>query len=74
MPGLVLAAAATALAAGLWLAVLNVRYRDVRHALPFVTQVWLFATPIAYSSTLVPSRFRPLVGLNPMAGVVDGFR
>ena len=58
----------------LWLAVLNVRYRDVRHALPFLTQVWLFATPIAYSSTLVPSHLRPLVGLNPMAGIVDGFR
>jgi lipopolysaccharide transport system permease protein len=74
VPGLVLAAAATALAAGLWLAVLNVRYRDVRYALPFLIQVWLFATPIAYSSTLVPARLRPLVGLNPMAGVVDGFR
>jgi lipopolysaccharide transport system permease protein len=74
VPGLVLAAAATALAAGLWLAVLNVRYRDVRHALPFLTQVWLYATPIAYSSTLVPPNLRPLVGLNPMAGIVDGFR
>jgi lipopolysaccharide transport system permease protein len=74
VPGLVLVAAATALGAGLWLAVLNVRYRDVRHALPFLTQVWLFATPIAYSSTLVPAHLRPLVGLNPMAGVVDGFR
>jgi len=74
LPGLVAVAAATALAAGLWLAVLNVRYRDVRHALPFLIQVWLFATPIAYSSTLVPAHLRPLVGLNPMAGVVDGFR
>jgi lipopolysaccharide transport system permease protein len=74
VPGLVLAASATALAAGLWLAVLNVRYRDVRHALPFLTQVWLYATPIAYSSTLVPANLRPLVGLNPMAGIVDGFR
>ncbi|HEX6079058.1 MAG TPA: ABC transporter permease [Methylomirabilota bacterium] len=74
VPGLMVAAATTALAAGLWLAVLNVRYRDVRHALPFLTQVWLFATPIAYSSTLVPAHLRPLVGLNPMAGIVDGFR
>jgi lipopolysaccharide transport system permease protein len=74
VPGLIVAAAGTALAAGLWLAVLNVRYRDVRHALPFLTQIWLFATPIAYSSMLVPSHLRSLVGINPMAGVVDGFR
>jgi lipopolysaccharide transport system permease protein len=59
---------------GLWLCALNVRYRDVRYTLPFLTQLWLFATPIAYPSSLVPERWRALLGLNPMAGVVDGFR
>jgi lipopolysaccharide transport system permease protein len=70
----ILLAIATALAVGLWLSALNVQYRDVRYTLPFLTQFWLFATPIAYSSTLVPERWRPLYGLNPMAGVVEGFR
>jgi lipopolysaccharide transport system permease protein len=64
----------TALAVGLWLSALNVRYRDVRYTIPFLTQFWLFATPVAYPSSLVPARWRPLLGLNPMAGVVDGFR
>ena len=63
-----------AIAVGLGLGALNVRYRDVRHALPFLTQLWLFATPIAYPSSLVPERYRALMGLNPMAGVVEGFR
>ena len=74
LPFFVLLAALTALGAGLWLSVLNVQYRDVRHALPFVIQFWLFATPVAYSSSLIPAAWRPLLGLNPMAGVVDGFR
>jgi lipopolysaccharide transport system permease protein len=74
LPFFVLLAALTALGAGLWLSVLNVQYRDVRHALPFVIQFWLFATPVAYSSSLIPARWRPALGLNPMAGVVDGFR
>ena len=73
-PAFVLLAAASALAPGLWLAALNVRYRDVRYVIPFLVQIWLFVTPVAYSSTLVPERWRPLYGLNPMAGVVDGFR
>jgi lipopolysaccharide transport system permease protein len=73
-PGFALLAAAAALAPGIWLAALNVRYRDVRHVIPFLVQIWLFATPVAYSSTLVPERWRTLYGLNPMAGVVDGFR
>jgi lipopolysaccharide transport system permease protein len=67
-------ALATALAVGLWLSALCVRYRDVRYTIPFLTQFWLFATPIAYSSSLVPVRWRVLYGLNPMAGVVEGFR
>ena len=73
-PAFALLAAASALAPGIWLAALNVRYRDVRYVIPFLVQIWLFATPVAYSSALVPERWRPLYGLNPMAGVVDGFR
>lgn len=64
----------TALGVGLWLAALNVRYRDVRYTLPFLTQIWMLATPLAYPSSLVPEQWRPLLGLNPMAGVVEGFR
>lgn len=73
-PAFVLLAALSALAPGIWLAALNVRYRDVRYVIPFLVQIWLFATPVVYSSSLVPERWRPLYGLNPMAGVVDGFR
>lgn len=73
-PAFALLAAASALAPGVWLAALNVRYRDVRHVIPFLVQIWLFVTPVVYSSGLVPERWRPLYGLNPMAGVVDGFR
>jgi len=64
----------TAFGAGLWLAALNVQYRDVRYVLPFLTQLWMFVTPIVYSSSIVPAQWRPLYGLNPMVGVVDGFR
>jgi lipopolysaccharide transport system permease protein len=67
-------AIATALGVGLWLSALNVQYRDVRYTITFLTQFWLFATPVAYPSSLVPERFRVLYGLNPMAGVVEGFR
>ena len=73
-PALVLLAVMSALAPGVWLAALNVRYRDVRYVIPFLVQIWLFATPVAYSSGLVPERWRPLFGLNPMSSVVDGFR
>jgi lipopolysaccharide transport system permease protein len=74
LPGFVLLATAAAFAPGLWLAALNVRYRDVRYVIPFLVQLWLFASPVAYSGTLVPQRWRGLYGLNPMVGVVDGFR
>lgn len=74
LPLFALLALVAAVAVGLGLGALNVRYRDVRHALPFLTQLWLFVTPIAYPSSLVPERFRALMGLNPMAGVVEGFR
>jgi lipopolysaccharide transport system permease protein len=71
---LLLLAAIASLGAGLWLAALNVQYRDVRYVVPFLTQLWLFATPIAYPSSLLPVQWRALYGLNPMVGVVDGFR
>jgi lipopolysaccharide transport system permease protein len=74
LPGLVLFAMLTALAVGLWLSALNVQYRDVRYTINFLIQFWLFATPVAYPSSIVPAAWRPLYGLNPMAGVVEGFR
>ena len=74
LPFFLLLAVATALAVGLWLSALNVQYRDVRYTTPFLTQFWLFATPIAYPSSLVPEQWRAWYGLNPMAGVVEGFR
>jgi lipopolysaccharide transport system permease protein len=74
LPLLVLLSMATALGVGLWLSALNALYRDVQYVVPFLVQFWLFATPIAYPSTLVPEFWRPILGLNPMAGVVEGFR
>jgi homopolymeric O-antigen transport system permease protein len=73
-PLFLLLAVATALAVVSWLAPLNVRYRDVSYTMPFLLQIWMFATPVAYSVELVPVRWRWLYGLNPMAGVVEGFR
>jgi lipopolysaccharide transport system permease protein len=74
LPLFILLAVMTALGAGLWLSALNVQYRDVRYTIGFLTQFWLFATPVAYPSSLVPAKWRALYGLNPMAGVVEGFR
>ena len=74
LPLFILLTMATALAVGLWLSALNVQYRDVRHMVPFIIQLWFYATPIVYSSSLVPEGFRALYGLNPMVGVVEGFR
>jgi lipopolysaccharide transport system permease protein len=74
LPLFVLLAIVTALGVGLWLSALNVQYRDVRYTIPFLTQVWLFSTPVAYPSSLIPEPWRALYGLNPMAGVVEGFR
>jgi lipopolysaccharide transport system permease protein len=74
LPAFVLLALVTALGVSLWLSALNVYYRDVGVATPFLVQTWLFATPIAYPSSLVPEPWRALYGLNPMAGVVEGFR
>jgi lipopolysaccharide transport system permease protein len=74
LPLFILFAVASALAVGLWLSALNVQFRDVRYTIPFLTQFWMFATPVAYPSSLVPEKWRALFGLNPMAGVVEGFR
>lgn len=74
LPVFVFLAVLTALTMGTWLSALNVEYRDVRYTIPFLTQFWMFATPIAYSSTLVPAAWRWLYSLNPMTGVVEGFR
>jgi lipopolysaccharide transport system permease protein len=74
LPLFLLLAIATALGAGLWLSALNALYRDVRYAIPFLVQVWMFGSPVAYPSTLVPARWRWLYGLNPMSGVIEGFR
>jgi homopolymeric O-antigen transport system permease protein len=74
LPPLMLLAIGTAGAASIWLSALNVRYRDIRYVVPFCVQIWLFATPVAYPASLVPARWRALYGLNPMAGVIEGFR
>jgi lipopolysaccharide transport system permease protein len=74
LPLFILLALVTSLGVSLWLAAMNVQFRDVRHTIPFLTQAWLFITPIAYSSTLLEEPWRTLYGLNPMAGVVTGFR
>jgi len=71
---LLLLAMITALGVGLWLSAINVRFRDVRYVVPFLVQIWMFATPIAYSSSLLPERWHGIYALNPMVGVVDGFR
>jgi len=71
---LLLLAVLTALACGLWLSALNAMYRDVRYVVPFLVQFWMFASPVAYPASLVPERWRWLYGLNPMAGVIEGFR
>ena len=74
LPLFLLLALVTSLGVGLWLSALNVQFRDVRYAVPFLTQAWLFATPIAYPSSLLPEFWRPFYALNPMVGVVEGFR
>jgi lipopolysaccharide transport system permease protein len=74
LPLFLLLGVATSLGAGLWLSALNVQFRDVRYVVPFLTQFWLFATPIAYPSSLLSEPWRTIYGINPMAGVVEGFR
>ena len=74
LPLFILLALAAALSVGLWLSALNVKYRDIRYTLPFLAQLWLFVTPVAYPSSLVPPQWQAVYGLNPMVCVVDGFR
>jgi lipopolysaccharide transport system permease protein len=74
LPFFLILTLANAMAVGLWLSALNVRYRDVRYAIPFLTQLWMYATPIAYSIELIPEKWHWLYSLNPMVGVVEGFR
>ncbi len=74
LPPLLVLALISALGVSLWLSALNVQYRDVRHAVPFVIQLWMFATPIVYPSSLLTEPWQTLYGLNPMAGVIEGFR
>lgn len=74
IPCLLLLSLVTCLGAGLWLSALNVQYRDVRYVLPFIIQFWMFATPIVYPASLLSEPWRTIYGLNPMAGVIEGFR
>jgi len=74
LPFFLLLAMVTALSVGLWLAALNSLYRDVHHLVPFLVQIWMFLSPVIYPASLVPERWRWLYGLNPMAGVIEGFR
>lgn len=67
-------AVATAFAAGLWFSALNIRYRDMRYVIPFVIQIWMFASPVVYSSNALPEKYQLIYALNPMAGVIEGFR
>jgi lipopolysaccharide transport system permease protein len=73
-PAFLLLAVVTALGVGLWLSALNAIYRDVRYVVPFLVQFWMFASPVAYPSSLVPAKWQWLYGVNPMAGVIEGFR
>jgi lipopolysaccharide transport system permease protein len=74
LPGFVLLTALTALSVSLWLSAINVRYRDVGQAIPFLIQFWLFASPVAYPLSVVPEKWRLVYSLNPMVGVIEGFR
>jgi lipopolysaccharide transport system permease protein len=74
LPLFILLALATSLGIGLWLSALNVQYRDFQYTIPFLIQLWLFASPVVYPASLVPEPVRFLYGLNPMAGVIEGFR
>jgi lipopolysaccharide transport system permease protein len=71
---LVLLVMLTAAGVGLWLSAINVRYRDVRYTMPFIIQLWFFASPVVYASSILPERFQIIYGLNPMAGIIEGFR
>jgi len=74
LPLFLLLAMVTALGFGLWLSALNVRYRDIKQLIPFIVQIWMYLTPVIWPVTIIPEQFRPLLALNPMTGVVSGFR
>jgi lipopolysaccharide transport system permease protein len=74
LPFFVLLTMLTALSVSVWLSVINVRYRDVGQAIPFLVQIWLFASPVAYPASVVPENWRFLYNLNPLAGIIEGFR
>jgi lipopolysaccharide transport system permease protein len=74
LPVLVILLSLLALGVGLWMSALNVKYRDIRYALPFVVQLWMFVTPIIYPASMVPERWRWALALNPLAGIIEGFR
>ncbi len=74
LPVLIIITIITSMAAAMWLSAINVKYRDVKYTLPFLLQAWQYITPVVYSSSIIPEKWRILYGLNPMAGVVDGFR
>jgi lipopolysaccharide transport system permease protein len=74
LPLFILLALATSLGIGLWLSALNVKYRDFQYTVPFIIQIWMYASPVVYPASMIPEAIRPLYGLNPMAGVIEGFR
>ena len=74
LPIMVIVAAMAAMGAGIWLAALNVKYRDFRYVIPFMTQLWLFASPVVYPASLVPDKWKILMSVNPMSGAIEGFR
>ena len=74
LPLFILLALATSLGVGLWLSALNVKYRDFQYTVPFIIQIWMYASPVVYPATMLPKAIQPLYGLNPMAGVIEGFR
>ena len=74
LPFFVLLTMLTALSVSVWLSVINIRYRDVGQAIPFLVQIWLFASPVAYPASVVPENWRFLYNLNPLAGIIEGFR
>jgi lipopolysaccharide transport system permease protein len=74
LPAFILLALSTSIGVGLWLTAMHVQFRDIRYAVPFLIQAWMFATPIAYPSSLLPEPWKTFYGINPMAGVVEGFR
>jgi lipopolysaccharide transport system permease protein len=74
VPALILLTTVLALAVGVWMAALNARYRDVRHALPFIIQLWMFSTPIIYPMSIVPEELRWVLAINPLTGIIEGYR